>query len=70
MCEHGNVTVRPEFGLTGSGRAGFSPRRTGSQHIGHEGFGRVNVGLVDLCLVARLHIDLLRVASAGCPRHP
>ncbi|WP_322762839.1 putative leader peptide [Frankia sp. Cr2] len=28
-----------------------------------------DVPLVDCGLVARLHVDLLRVASAVCPRH-
>ncbi|WP_250292567.1 putative leader peptide [Frankia sp. CiP1_Cm_nod1] len=28
-----------------------------------------SAALVDFGLVARLHVDLLRVASAVCPRH-
>ncbi|WP_374212739.1 putative leader peptide [Frankia sp. CiP3] len=57
------MTVRPGLRLTGSGITGLGP------DVRPAGPALVDFPLVDSALVARLHIDLLRVASAACPRH-
>ncbi|WP_250283263.1 putative leader peptide [Frankia sp. CiP1_Cm_nod2] len=63
------MTARPDLRLTGSGMTGFG---SGPAWAGFTSAGRASAdsaALVDFGLVARLHVDLLRVASAVCPRH-
>ncbi|KLL12598.1 hypothetical protein BL254_08940 [Protofrankia sp. BMG5.30] len=63
------MTARPDLRLTGSGMTDFGSDLpwTGFTPAGHTSADFAT--LVDFGLVARLHVDLLRVASAVCPRH-
>ncbi|WP_165485655.1 putative leader peptide [Protofrankia symbiont of Coriaria ruscifolia] len=57
------MTARPDLRLPSSGMTDFGP------DVRRAGLVRADCALVDFGLVARLHVDLLRVASAVCPRH-
>ncbi len=63
MWKHRAVTMRPRLRLTGSDMTCFGPDVRPVASV------LADVPLVDVGLVARLHVDLLRVASAVCPRH-